>query len=81
MHLEFNNEERERKLRYVQRSFLHDFGKVGSRFIAEVVTGMTASGSVRLTEIARALGLSLAAAKVKVHRVSKKLLVTLLEVT
>lgn len=55
MRLVFSKEERERKIRFTEAAFRADLGKVYSRFIAEVVVGIAASGSVRLTEIGRTL--------------------------
>lgn len=55
MSFEFNRQERERKILFTSAVFAADFGKVYSRFIAEAIVGIAASGSVRLTEIGRVL--------------------------
>ncbi len=52
---EFSSDVRESKIRHVLEDFRSDLGKVHARFVAEVIVGMWASGSVRLTEIGRAL--------------------------
>jgi hypothetical protein len=55
MRTKLSKEAREVKIRHTQEIFRGEFGKVHSRFVAEALVGMTASGSVRLSEIARAL--------------------------
>lgn len=55
MQTRLSKEAREVKIRHTQEIFRGEFGKVHSRFVAEALVGMTASGSVRLSEIARAL--------------------------
>ena len=55
MQTRLTKEMREAKILTVQEIFRAEFGKVHSRFVAEALVGMTASGSVRLSEIARAL--------------------------
>lgn len=43
------------KIDYFSNELCRDFGKVSSRFIAEVLSGISIAGSVRLSEIGRSL--------------------------
>ena len=45
-----------KKARVLASSFSAGLGKVHSRFVADMLSGLLLSGSVRLTEVARALG-------------------------